>query len=153
MTDPEVARVAGRVPEGGRRDARNASALTQVRTGGADRPIRALPGVVEERGLARKTVIARERTARLFFAEHSGRELHDLDAGGVNRFVTRQCRRLSVRSAERLVNGMRSFLRSALVEGLITAPLASGAVRGAMERRWPTAGPCPRPGGGTVGEL
>jgi hypothetical protein len=42
--------------------------------------------VVEERGLARKTVIARERTARLFFAEQSGRELHDLDAGHVNRF-------------------------------------------------------------------
>ena len=53
--------------------------------------------LVEERGLVRKTVIARERTARLFLAEHSGRELHNLDAGDVSRFVTRQCRRLSVR--------------------------------------------------------
>jgi site-specific recombinase XerD len=92
---------------------------------------------VEERGLARKTVIGRERTARLFFVEHSGRELHDLDAGDVNRFVTRQCRRLSVRSAERLVNGMRSFLRSALVEGLITAPLVSAVPSVA---RWSGAG-------------
>src|SRR5262249_24055257 len=33
-------------------------------------------------------------------------------------------RYLSQRSVERLVNGMRSFLRFALVEGLITAPLA-----------------------------
>jgi integrase/recombinase XerD len=81
--------------------------------------------LVEERGLARKTVIDRERTVRLFLAEHSDRELHDLDAGDISRFVTRQCRRLSVRSAERLVNGMRSFLRFALVEGVITAPLAS----------------------------
>ncbi|HET6954564.1 MAG TPA: site-specific integrase [Acidimicrobiales bacterium] len=81
--------------------------------------------LVEERGLARKTVIDRERTVRLFLAAHSDRELHDLDAGDVSRFVTRQCRRLSVRSAERLVNGMRSFLRFALVEGLITAPLTN----------------------------
>lgn len=80
--------------------------------------------LVEERGLARKTVIARERTARLFMALHAGRELHGLDAGDVSRFVTSQCRRLTVRSAERLVNGMRSFLRFLLVEGLITTPLA-----------------------------
>src|SRR6266571_2764853 len=81
--------------------------------------------LVDERGLARKTVIARERTARLFLAEHRGRQLKELDAGDVSRFVTRQCRSLSVRSAERLVNGLRSFLRFALVEGLITALLAS----------------------------
>lgn len=81
--------------------------------------------LLDERGLARKTVIARERTALLFLAELSGHALDDLDAGDVSRFVTRQCRRLSSRSAERLVNGLRSFLRFALVEGLITAPLAS----------------------------
>jgi site-specific recombinase XerD len=69
--------------------------------------------------------------------EHSGHELHDLDAGDVSRFVTRQCRRLSVRSAERLVNGMRSFLRFALAEGLITAPLASAVPSVA---RWSGAG-------------
>jgi integrase/recombinase XerD len=93
--------------------------------------------LVEERGLARKTVIARERTARLFLAEHSSRELHDLDAGDVSRFVTRQSRRLSVRSAERLVNGMRSFLRFALVEGLITTPLTAAVPSVA---RWNRAG-------------
>jgi len=81
--------------------------------------------LLDERGLARKTVIARERTARQFLAEHSGRELHDLDAGDVSRFVTRQVRHLTTRSAERLVNGLRSFLRFALVDGLIAAPLAS----------------------------
>ena len=81
--------------------------------------------LVQERGLVRKTVIARERTARLFLAVHIGRELRDLDASDVSRFVTSQCRRLTVRSAERLVNGMRSFLRYLLVEGLTTAPLAS----------------------------
>ncbi len=80
---------------------------------------------MDERGLARKTVIARERTARLFLAERSGRELHDLDGADITRFVTRRCRQLSVRSAERLVNGLRSFLRFALVEGLITVPLAA----------------------------
>jgi integrase/recombinase XerD len=42
--------------------------------------------------------------------------------------VTRQVRRLTVRSAERLVNGMRSFLRFALVAGLTTAPLADAVL-------------------------
>jgi integrase/recombinase XerD len=93
--------------------------------------------LVDERGLARKTVIARERTARLFLAEFRDRRLQDLVAGDVSRFVTRQCRSLSVRSAERLVNGHRSFLRFALVEGLITVPLA-GAVPSVA--RWSGAG-------------
>ncbi len=60
--------------------------------------------LVDERGLARKTVIARERTALLFLAEHRERQLQDLSAADVSRFVTRQCRSLTVRSAERLVN-------------------------------------------------
>ncbi len=81
--------------------------------------------LVDERGLARKTVVARERTARLFLAERAGPDLRGLDGRDVSRFVTGHCRRLSVRSAERLVNGLRSFLRYALVEGLITAPLAN----------------------------
>ena len=93
--------------------------------------------LVDERGLARKTVIARERTARLFLAERSGLVLHDLDGGDVSRFVTCHCRRLSMRSAERLVTGLRSFLRFALVEGLITAPLASAVPSVA---RWSGAG-------------
>lgn len=83
--------------------------------------------LADERGLARKTVITRERTARLFLEEHPARALRDLEAGAVSGFVTRQCRHLSVRAAERLVNGLRSFLGFALVEGLIAAPL-TGAV-------------------------
>jgi integrase/recombinase XerD len=93
--------------------------------------------LLDERGLARKTVVTRERTATLFLAEHAGRELHDLDAGDVSRFVTRQCRHMTVRSAERLINGMRSFLRFALVDGLITAPLANAVPSVA---RWSGAG-------------
>jgi integrase/recombinase XerD len=81
--------------------------------------------LLDERGLARKTVIDRERTVLLFLSEHREHELRDLDAGVVSRFVTRQCRHLSVRSAERLVNGLRSFLQFALVEGLISVPLTS----------------------------
>lgn len=81
--------------------------------------------LLEERGLVRKTVIGQERTVRLLLAEHPTGALHDLDAGDVSRFVTRQCRELSTRSAERLVNGLRSFLRFALVEGLVTSPLAN----------------------------
>ena len=93
--------------------------------------------LVDERGLARKTVIARERTALLFLAEHRERQLQDLSAAEVSRFVTRQCRSLTVRSAERLVNGLRSFLRFALAEGLITVPLASAVPSVA---RWSGAG-------------
>jgi integrase/recombinase XerD len=97
-------------------------------------------------------VIARERTARLFLAEHRDCQLQDLGAGDISRFVTRQCRSMSVRSAEQLVNGLRSFLRFALVEGLITVPLA-GAVPSAA--RWSgagaAAGSCARAGRGAAG--
>jgi len=93
--------------------------------------------LLEERALARKTVIGQERTVRLFLAAHPAIALHDLDAGDVIRFVTLQCRNLSTTSAERLVNGLRSFLRFALVEGLITAPLANAVPSVA---RWSVAG-------------
>jgi hypothetical protein len=97
--------------------------------------------LLDERALATKTVIAREPTAQLFLAQHPGRELGDLDGGDVSRFVIRQCGRLSQRSAERLVNGLRSFLRFALVEGLIAAPLTGrGAGRDSLERCWSTRG-------------
>ena len=110
--------------------------------------------LVDERGLARKTVIARERTVRVFLAEHPDRGLDDLDAGDVSRFVTRQCRRMSVRSAERLVNEMRSFLRFALVEGLIDVPLAErGPIGGAMDERWSATRSCSIRVGGAAGEL
>jgi integrase/recombinase XerD len=92
--------------------------------------------LLDERGLARKTVIGQERTLRVFLAEHPAGALPDLDTGDVSRFVTRRCRDLSTRSAERLVNGLRSFLRFALVEGLISAPLANAVPSVA---RWSTA--------------
>ena len=41
--------------------------------------------------------------------------------------MTSQCRQVSIRAAERLATGLRSFLGFALVEGLISAPL-TGAV-------------------------
>jgi integrase len=39
--------------------------------------------------------------------------------------MTRHCRHLSPRSAERLATGLRSFLGFALLDGLIATPLAS----------------------------
>ena len=110
--------------------------------------------LLDERGLVRKTVIARSRRYGCSLTAHSGRELQDLDAGDVSRFVIRQCRGLSTRSAERLVNGLRSFLRYALVEGLVTAPFASAVPSaGTMERRQPAAGSRPRGSGGVIGKL
>jgi integrase/recombinase XerD len=89
--------------------------------------------LAEERSLAPKTLIDRERTARLFLSQLAGRGLDELGAADVSKFVTRECRRLSVPGAARLVNGLRSFLRFALLEGLITCPL--GAVVPSAARR------------------
>ncbi|HUY08437.1 MAG TPA: site-specific integrase [Candidatus Dormibacteraeota bacterium] len=80
-----------------------------------------------ERGLAPGTIVEYGRTAALLLAEHPGRELDTLSVGDVSRFMTRQCRRLSAKSGERLGTGLRSFFAFAQLEGLITAPLA-GAV-------------------------
>lgn len=90
-----------------------------------------------ERGLASQTVELYAQSAALFLGEHPGRELQDVDAGDVSRFMTGHCRRLSHRSAERLATGMRSFLGFALLEGLIGVPLA-GAVPSTA--RWSGAG-------------
>jgi site-specific recombinase XerD len=89
--------------------------------------------LVVERGLAPETVVEYVRTTTHFLAEHPGRWLKDMGVGEVSSFMTRQCRRLSQRSTERMATGMRSFLRFALREGLIAAPLA-GAVPSAA--RW-----------------
>ena len=51
--------------------------------------------------------------------------------------MTSQCRQVSTRAAERLATGLRSFLGFALVEGLISMPLA-GAVPSVA--RWSGAG-------------
>jgi integrase/recombinase XerD len=93
--------------------------------------------LLTERGLASQTVELYAPSAALFLAEHPGRELKDVDAGDVSRFMTRHCRRLSRRSAERLATGIRSFLGFALLEGLIAVPLASAVPSTA---RWSGAG-------------
>jgi len=91
------------------------------------------PYLAAERGLAPETVVEYVRSARLFLVEHPGRELEDLGVGDVSKFMTRHCRLLSPKSTERLATGLRSFLGFALLEGLITVPLA-GAVPSAA--RW-----------------
>lgn len=91
------------------------------------------PYLLAERGLAPKTAAEYVRTARLFLAEQSGRELQCLGVADVSKFMTCQCQLLSSRSAERVASGLRSFLRFAVLEGLIATPLA-GAVPSAP--RW-----------------
>jgi site-specific recombinase XerD len=86
-----------------------------------------------ERGLQPATVANYERVVRLFLARHEGRAFGDLSAAGVSRFMTSQCRQVSVRAAERLATGLRSFLGFALLEGLISTPLA-GAVPSVARR-------------------
>ena len=81
--------------------------------------------LVDERGVAPKTVVERERAVRLFLSQLAACELGELSAADVSEFVTRQCRHLSVPASGRLVSGLRSFLRFALVEGLVSSPLGA----------------------------
>lgn len=78
-----------------------------------------------ERGLEPDTVANYARVVALFLTAHVDRRLEELGAGDISRFVTSQCRQVSVRQAERLATGLRSFLGFALVDGLISAPLAA----------------------------
>jgi integrase/recombinase XerD len=80
-----------------------------------------------ERGLEPVTIANYVRVVTRFLAAHAGRELDELGAADVSGFMTSQCRQVSTRAAERLATGLRSFLGFALVEGLISVPLA-GAV-------------------------
>lgn len=91
----------------------------------------------EERGLAPDTVGLYAPAAALLLRERGGRGLDGLGADDIARFMTRHCRRLSPRSAERLATGLRSFLAFALLEGLIATPLASAVPSTA---RWSGAG-------------
>jgi site-specific recombinase XerD len=90
-----------------------------------------------ERGLAPVTVTNYVRVVALFLTVHAGRGLDELRAGDVSGFMTSQCAGVSVRAAERLATGLRSFLGFAVVEGLISVPLA-GAVPSVA--RWSGAG-------------
>lgn len=93
--------------------------------------------LVVERGLEPVTVDNYLRVVRLFLTAQRGRRLAELSAADVAGFMTLQCPKVSVRGAERLATGLRSFLRFALVEGLISAPLA-GAVPSVA--RWSVSG-------------
>ena len=90
-----------------------------------------------ERGLEPETVANYVRVVTLFLAAQMGHELDELNAADVSGFMTSQCRRVSARQAQRLATGLRSFLGFALVEGLISTPLA-GAVPSVA--RWSGAG-------------
>lgn len=89
--------------------------------------------MLSERGVAEDTVENYVRALKPFLAAHVDRPLHDLGAGDVSRFMTRQCRRLSPRGLERLATSLRSFFGFALREGLITFPLGN-AVPSAARR-------------------
>jgi len=93
--------------------------------------------MLRERGVAEDTVENYVRALKPFLVEHVDRPLHDLGAGDVSRFMTRQCRRLSPRGLERLATSLRSFFRFALREGLITVPLGNAVPSAA---RWSVAG-------------
>jgi integrase/recombinase XerD len=81
--------------------------------------------LVVERGLQEETATLYLRTVTPFLAEHRVDRFDALTAGDVARFVTRRCRALSVRGAERLVTCLRSFLGFVFLEGLIGLPLAA----------------------------
>jgi integrase/recombinase XerD len=90
-----------------------------------------------ERGLEPVTIVNYVRVVTRFLAAPRGRELDELSAADVSEFMTSQCGQVSTRQAERLATGLRSFLRFALVEGLISRPL-TGAVPSVA--RWSGAG-------------
>lgn len=86
--------------------------------------------LVEDRGLARSTVLGYERRARLFL---SGRSLtgggvtgvEGLCGADVSRFLLGECSRLAVGSAKNRVTELRSLLRFLHLEGLIAGDLAA----------------------------
>ena len=92
----------------------------------------------EERGLVADTVNGYVLAARSLLAVIGSVEgLAGLNAATVSRFVQDRCRGLSVRSAERLVGGLRSFLRFLLVDGVIVVALSDAVPSVA---RWTQAG-------------
>ena len=78
-----------------------------------------------ERGLVVDTITEYCRAARLLLgAAGTAKGLAELEAATVSRFVQDRCSTLKVRAAERLVSGVRSFLRFLLLDGVIVVPLA-----------------------------
>ena len=93
--------------------------------------------LLEERGVAARTVGLYEPVARLFLSGRSeplADDLARLSGGEVNTFVLREARRRSARSAEMMVSALRALLRFLYVQGLIGEPLAA-AVPSVARRR------------------
>ena len=77
-----------------------------------------------ERGLASRTIIEYQRTARLFLEQRPvGLELERLTAADVSGFLARECPRRTVAGARHLVADLRPLLRYLHVAGLIEMPL------------------------------
>ena len=79
--------------------------------------------LIVERGLTAETALTYQRPVRRFLDELS-EELGQVGPAEVSRFMTRHAQRRGQAYAERAATALRSFLGFALVEGLITAPLA-----------------------------
>ena len=78
-----------------------------------------------EQGLTVDTITEYCRSARLLLGVAGSAEgFAVLDAATVSRFVQDRCSSLKARTAERLVSGVRSFLRFLFLDGVIVVPLA-----------------------------
>jgi integrase/recombinase XerD len=88
-----------------------------------------------ERGLAVRTIVEYQRTARLFLRQRPvGLELERLTAADVSAFLVRECPRRTVAGARHLVACLRPLLRYLHVAGLIEMPLV-WAVPGVADQR------------------
>ena len=88
-----------------------------------------------ERGLASRTIVEYQRTARLFLEQRSvGLALERLTAADVSGFLARECPRRTVAGARHLVSDLRPLLRYLHVAGLIEMPLV-WAVPGVADLR------------------
>ena len=93
--------------------------------------------LLQERGVAARTVELYEPAARLFLSGRSeplADDLARLSGADVNTFVLREARRRSARSAEMTVSALRALLRFLYAQGVIAAPLAAAAPSVARRR-------------------
>ena len=92
--------------------------------------------LLQERGVAGRTVELYEPVARLFLSGRSeplADDLARLSGGEVNKFVLREARRRSARSAE-VVTALRALLRFLFAQGVIAEPLAASVPSVACRR-------------------